>query len=87
MANTKSAIKAIRVSKRRHVINTRTKRALKSSQKAVRKAVIAGDKKDSKALVTQAYKDIDKAAKKNVINKNAASRYKSKVAKALNKIA
>ncbi len=87
MANTKSAIKAIRVAKRRHVINTRTKRALKSAQKAVKKAVASADKKNSKELLDKAYQDIDKAAKKNVIHKNAASRYKSKIARAVNKIA
>jgi small subunit ribosomal protein S20 len=87
MANTKSAKKAIRVAKRRSVINLRLKRALKTSTKEVKKAVVKGGDKDLNALLKQAYKDIDKAAKKNLIHKNAAARYKSNVAKAVNKVA
>jgi small subunit ribosomal protein S20 len=87
MANTKSAKKAIRVAKRRSVINLRLKRALKTSTKEVKKASVKGEKKDLDVLLKQAYKNIDKAAKKNLIHKNAAARYKSNVAKAVNKIA
>lgn len=87
MANTKSAKKAIRVAKRRSVINLRLKRALKTSTKEVKKAVVKGDNKDLNTLLKQAYKSIDKAAKKNLIHKNAAARYKSNVAKAVNKVA
>ncbi|KKT08311.1 MAG: 30S ribosomal protein S20, partial [Candidatus Nomurabacteria bacterium GW2011_GWB1_43_20] len=38
-------------------------------------------------LLSKAYKAIDKAAKGNTIKKNAASRKKSRLAKAIKKIA
>ena len=79
MANTSSAKKAIRVSERRTVINLRTRRAMKAARKAVMDAVTSKKKKDAEALLPKAYKEIDKAAKKNVIHKNTAARYKSRL--------
>lgn len=87
MANTTSAKKAIRVSERRSVINLRLKRALKSSVKDVKKAILKGEKDNFDSLLKQAYKSIDKAAKKDLIHKNTAARYKSNIAKAVNKVA
>lgn len=83
MANTSSAKKAIRVSKRKSVINLRTKRAYKQATKNVLKAVAGkGKKQDPKDLLSSAFQTIDKAAKRNIIHKNTASRYKSRLAKA-----
>ncbi len=76
MAITKSAKKAHRVSLRRRVFNLRRSRALHDAVKAARAT------KDAASLST-AFKAIDKAAKTNVISKNAASRKKSRLAKAL----
>lgn len=81
MANTKSAKKAIRVSKRKAVINLKRRVAFKDARKAVRKAVKAGDKAGAEKLLGKAFKEIDKSAKTNVIHKNAAARYKSRLAK------
>lgn len=81
MANTKSAKKAIRVSKRRYVINLKRKEAFKDARKAVIKALKAGDKAGAERLLSKAFKEIDKAAKTDVIHKNAAARYKSRLAK------
>lgn len=83
MANTSSAKKAIRVSKRKAVINLRTKRAYKTASKNVLKSIAGkGKKGDSQALLSSAFKSIDKAAKRNIIHKNTASRYKARLAKA-----
>jgi small subunit ribosomal protein S20 len=81
MAITQSAKKAHRASLRRRVFNVRRKVALHDSVKAVRKAIHA--KSGGEALMSTAFKAIDKAAKRGVISKNAASRKKSRLAKAL----
>jgi small subunit ribosomal protein S20 len=78
MAITKSAKKAHRASLRRRVFNVRRKVALHSAVKAARK----GGSTD-KVLLAAAFQAIDKAAKTNVISKNAAARKKSRLAKAL----
>lgn len=83
MANTSSAKKAIRVSKRKAVINLRTKRSYKQASKDLMKSLSGKGKKNSEELLAAAYKSIDKAAKRNIIHKNAASRYKSRLAKAV----
>lgn len=78
MAITKSAKKAHRQALRRKAFNDGRKKALRVALKAVR---LAG-KGDTKA-VAQAYKAIDKAAKRGLIKKNTAARRKSKVARML----
>lgn len=82
MAITKSAKKAHRASLRKRVFNVRRKRALTDATKAVRKS-IPTDPKAAEASLAAAYKAIDKAAKTGVIKKNAASRKKSRLAKAI----
>ncbi|OGG67912.1 hypothetical protein A3H77_02125 [Candidatus Kaiserbacteria bacterium RIFCSPLOWO2_02_FULL_56_11] len=77
MAVTKSAKKAARAALRRRVFNLRRKKTLQEAVKAVEKA---GSKAD-RALLAAAHKAIDKAAKVNVISKNAAAHKKSRLAK------
>jgi len=72
MANTSSAKKAL--------INARRKRDFKSTRNEVLKAVKAKNKKSAESLMPEAYKAIDKAAKMNIIHKNTAARYKSRLA-------
>ncbi|MBI2215200.1 MAG: 30S ribosomal protein S20 [Acidobacteria bacterium] len=82
MANTKSAEKRHRQAEKRRASNKAAKSRLKSSLKTAR-AGVAGTKGDAaKDIVTGGYSDIDKAAKKGVIKKNTANRYKSRLAKA-----
>ncbi len=80
MANTSSAKKALRVTKRKTVINLRTKRNAKDARKDVLKSIASKDKKTALSLLPKAYKEIDKAAKVNIIHKNTAARYKSRLA-------
>ena len=81
MANTSSAKKAIRVSKRKRVINLRVNRAYKEDRKAVMKSVTNKDKTNAEKLLPAAYKSIDKAVKGNIIHRNTAARYKSQLAR------
>lgn len=82
MAITKNAKKAHRASLKKHVFNVRRKRALTDTVKVVKKA-IGTDVKEAEKSLAAAFKAIDKAAKGGVIKKNAASRKKSRLAKAI----
>lgn len=82
MAITKSAKKAHRASLKKRVFNLRRKRSLTDATKTVRKAITT-DVKEAEKSLSAAYKAIDKAAKTGVIKKNAASRKKSRLAKAI----
>jgi small subunit ribosomal protein S20 len=79
----KSAKKALRQSERRRVRNLARKEAFKSVVKKIKKLAAEGKKSEAMALLPQAYQALDKAAKTNVIHKNAAGRRKSRLAKLL----
>lgn len=78
----KSAKKALRGSGRKKVYNDRRKKAMKIAIKDVNKLTGA----EARAKLSDAYKAIDKAAKRGVIKKNTAARKKSRLAKAIKKI-
>ncbi len=86
MPNTKSAAKAMRQSLRRKSHNLKVKDRFKSAVKDVRKLIAAGKKSEAAAALKAAMSALDKAAKKRVIKKNAASRKKSRLAKAISKL-
>jgi len=85
MANIKSAKKRIKVIDRKTAENRRVKNALKAVIKNFYKALNAEDFATAKEKLVVAEKQLKKAACKNVIHKNAASRKVSRMAKALNK--
>lgn len=85
MPITSSAKKALRVSKRKAVFNARRKDILKDVVKRIRKFVTDKNTKAAVALLAEAYKAIDKAAKTNLIKKNTASRKKSRLSKLIKK--
>ena len=84
MANIKSAKKRIKVAARNRKNNLTYKIKVKKLMKDARKALIKG-KENADDLINQAIKWLDKAASKNVIKKNTASRRKSRLMKAANK--
>ncbi|MEK7209047.1 MAG: 30S ribosomal protein S20 [Patescibacteria group bacterium] len=85
MPITKSAKKALRVSRRRRVFNLRRQTARREVIKKMKKLIAAGQIKEAAKLLPAAYQAIDKAKKRGVIKANAASRQKSQLAKALAK--
>lgn len=87
MAITKGAKKAIRVHARKRVINDRRKRAMKDAEKSMRKLIAGGKRKEAEELLATTQKAIDKAAKRGVIKKNTAARKKSRLSKAIQKVA
>jgi small subunit ribosomal protein S20 len=81
MPITSSAKKALRASKHKKVFNQRRKDTLASTIKKVKKFVADKNTQDAVKFLAEAYKAIDKAAKTNLIKKNAASRKKSRLSK------
>ena len=84
MPLTKSAKKALRVSVANKLNNDLTKAKIKSAVKGVKLGIIQ-KKENVGELLSKAYRELDIAAKKNVIHKNKASRLKSRLTKALSK--
>ena len=85
MPNTKSAIKAMRQSKRRSKFNLLIKENVKAAVKNVRKLLKAGQKTEAAEAMRKAMSALDKAVKKGVIHKNTSSRKKSRLSKSLGK--
>ena len=83
MTHSKQAAKRVRTSNRRRLKN----RAVRSAVKSKAKATVAAAPADRPAMLRESMKMIDKAAKTGVIRKNAAARKKSRLMKALNKLA
>lgn len=81
----KSAKKADKASKRKHVFNLRRTRALKEAMKEVKELTVKGSVAEAEKKLPEAYKAIDKAAKRGVIKKNTANRKKSLLARTLQK--
>ena len=86
MAITSSAKKALRAGEKKRVFNLRTKAAIDTPLKQFRKLVVEKKAKEAKALIPSIYKAWDKAAKRNYIKKNTASRFKSRVMAAAKKL-
>lgn len=73
--------KALRQSKKRHDRNKANRTRLKTQLKKVRSAAEAGHQSEVKKLLPETYSVIDKSAKKGIIRKNTAARYKSRLTK------
>jgi small subunit ribosomal protein S20 len=87
MAITKSAKRAYRGSLTKKIYNDRRRRVMKENVRSVKENVKAKNKSEAAKNLKDAYKAIDKAAKRGVIKKGAANRKKSRLAKAIAKIA
>lgn len=81
MPITRSAKKANRASANKRVHNMRRKRSMKDIVHEIEKLVATENHEAAAKKVSAAYKAIDKAAKTNVINSNAAARTKSRLAR------
>ncbi len=87
MANIKSAKKRVLVIRKKTLRNKMITSAVKTSIKKVLTAVKSGDKAAATAQLNAAKKAIDKACSKGVYHKNNASRKKSRLDKAVGKMA
>ena len=80
MANTKSAAKRARQTKKRTLRNTRVTTALKTEQKRLRTQLAGGDKAAATAAYRATVSELDRAAKRGIIHKNVVNRRKSRLA-------
>jgi small subunit ribosomal protein S20 len=74
MANTSSAKKATRVAARRAVINQARRARLRTFVRSVEEAIDKGDRQAAETALQKAQPEIVRAANKNVMHRNAASR-------------
>jgi small subunit ribosomal protein S20 len=84
MAHTKQAAKRHRQNQQARANNKVKSTAMKSAIKGV---LAVQDRAAGGAKLAAAMKAIDNAAKHRVIHKNTAARYKSRVSRALNRLA
>jgi len=81
MAHSKQALKRSRQSEAKRISNKNTRTRMKT---AIKRALTA-TADDQPKVLSEAMKRIDKASKTSAIHANAASRYKSRMAKAVNR--
>lgn len=74
------------ISRRRKVVNDKTKDKFKQPIKEFRKTVSSKQVNEARDAMKKAVSMLDKAVKKHVIHKNKASRLKSRMATALAKL-
>lgn len=86
MPITRSAKKALRTSEKKHAFNLAKKDAVSKAVKSVKKFVAAGNKKEAQTALRDAQKALDKAAKTHALDKNSASRRKSRLSKMVKKL-
>lgn len=84
MANTKSAKKQIRNSHRKWLRNRYVLGKMRGAVSAVRDAIDAGDLETAQAQMPNAARELDKAARKNIIHPNKAARLKSRLMRQIN---
>ncbi len=78
MANSRSALKRVRQIQTRTTQNKAVKSRVKTYRKALEAAVAEGDAEKAQKALNTLSSAADKAAKTNVIHKNAASHIKAK---------
>lgn len=81
MANTKSAEKRHRQNLEQRARNRGHRSRLRTAIKNLRTVMQSGDAAKAREILPQTLSVIDKIAQKGVIHPNAASRYKSRLAK------
>ena len=84
MANHKSAIKRIRQSETKRLLNKYQHKTVRNAVRALRALT---DKKEAAALFPKVSGMLDKLTKRNIIHKNKSSNLKSKLSKHVNELA
>ncbi len=86
MANTKSALKAMRVAAKRRLRNRAAISRMRSTSRRAQAALAGGAGEDTAEAVMSAISIIDRTAAKGIIHKNQAARRKSRLMKKLNSL-
>ncbi len=79
MANTISALKRIRQTRRRTAVNRARKTRFRSQVKTLRRLLDAKDAAKAQSALPETFSLIDRAARWGMIKKNTAARYKSRL--------
>ncbi|UII54940.1 30S ribosomal protein S20 [Cytobacillus spongiae] len=86
MPNIKSAIKRVKTSNERNAQNSAVKSTMRTAVKKVESAIVNNDAAAAKESFTNAVSQLDKAAAKGLIHKNAAARKQARLAKKINSL-
>ncbi len=85
MANTKSALKALRQAERRRIYNRSIRSRTRTFVKKARVAIAtAPAEPTTEEALRQAISALDRAVSKGVLHRNAAARHKSRLMRRLN---
>ena len=87
MANTTSARKATRKIARRTAINKSRRTRMRSTLRTVEEAIEKGDRAAAVAAMKKAEPELMRAAQRNVVHKNTASRKISRLTHSIAKLA
>ena len=79
MANHFSALKRVRTEARRTSINREAKSRLRHQIRAMRKALAGKEPKVAADEMSKTFSLIDRSARKGIIKKNSAARYKARL--------
>jgi small subunit ribosomal protein S20 len=86
MANHKSAKKRIKQNIKRRAINRANRTRLRSQVKKLRQAIADNDKQQCADQLTPTISLIDKMVNKNILHRNTAARYKSRLTRHVNAV-
>lgn len=87
MANTSSAKKATRKIARRTIINKSRRSQMRGSVRIVEEAIAEGDRDAALQAMARCEPELMRAAQRNIIHKNAASRKVSRLTQRIAKLA
>lgn len=79
MANHVSALKRARQTETRTTVNRANRTRMRTSLRALREAIAAGDLKAAQTQYRETTSLLDKSVQKGVLHDNTASRYKSRL--------
>ena len=81
MANHKSAVKRIRQTVKRNLVNRNNRSKLRTQIKKLRAMLVGTEQSQSGELLIPTVSVIDKAVNKGILHRNAAARHKSRLTK------
>jgi small subunit ribosomal protein S20 len=87
LAHSKSALKRWRQNETHRESNKPVRTGARTATRKAHATIVAGTPDEAQAAIREATGIVDRAAKRNVIHKNTASRHKSRMMKHLNKVA
>ena len=86
MANHVSALKRVRQTERRTLVNRLRKSRMRTQIRKMRRMLASKDVQGALGLLPETYSVVDRAAKWGVIKKNTAARYKARLTASVKKL-